>query len=116
MFLLRQSVGPSSDWECLRKRSVQIFVASESVDLNDLCSKLSRVAAERCEEKRREFSFEIGNYPPEYLVAADEAAVNILTTYRENGWALQGLRARKKCCFVRGTRYSSGLYPYMNVF
>jgi hypothetical protein len=67
--------------------------------------KLSRLAAERDEERRREFAFEIGNYPPEYLVAADEAAVNILTTYRANGWATHGLRARKRCCFVRGTRY-----------
>lgn len=41
----------------------------------------------------------------EYLVAGDEAAVNILTTYRTNGWAVQGLQARKRCNFVRGTRY-----------
>jgi hypothetical protein len=67
--------------------------------------QLSRAAAKRCEDKRHDFAFEIGDYPPEYLVAADEAAVNILTTYRANGWALSGLRARKKCCFVRGTRY-----------
>ncbi|KAJ7230136.1 hypothetical protein GGX14DRAFT_315442, partial [Mycena pura] len=25
--------------------------------------------------------------------------VNILTTYRRNGWATKGLRARKRCCF-----------------
>lgn len=69
------------------------------------CFKLSRAATERCEERRQEFCYEIGQYPPEYLVAADEAAVNILTTYRTNGWAVEGLRARKRCCIVRGTRY-----------
>ncbi len=74
-------------------------------DFIKTCSKLSRVAAERCEEKRQQFCYEIGQYPPEYLVSADEAAVNILTTYRTNGWAVEGLRARKTCCFVRGTRY-----------
>ncbi|KAJ7351609.1 hypothetical protein DFH08DRAFT_653313, partial [Mycena albidolilacea] len=26
--------------------------------------------------------------------------VNILTSYRRNGWATKGLRARKRCCFV----------------
>ena len=39
------------------------------------------------------------------LICADEAAVNVLTTYRTNGWSLTGLWARKRCCFVRGTRY-----------
>ena len=66
--------------------------------------QLSRAARERCEAVRQQFAFEIGQYPPECLVAADEAAVNILTTYRTNEWAMQGLRSRKKCCFVRGTR------------
>ncbi|KAF7335978.1 DDE family endonuclease [Mycena sanguinolenta] len=68
--------------------------------------KLSRTAAERCEDSRREFVLEVGKYPPEYLVTADEAAVNILTTYRNNGWSYRGLRAPKKCNFVRGIRYS----------
>ncbi|KAJ6514507.1 hypothetical protein C8R47DRAFT_939400, partial [Mycena vitilis] len=44
-------------------------------------------AAERCEEDRRDFVFEVGKYPAEYLVTADESAVNILTTYRLNGWS-----------------------------
>jgi len=30
---------------------------------------------------------EIGGEPPERLVTADEAAVNILTSYHENRWA-----------------------------
>ncbi|KAK6997463.1 hypothetical protein R3P38DRAFT_3059166 [Favolaschia claudopus] len=68
--------------------------------------KLSREAGERCEDTRREFFMEIGNEPPERLVCADESAVNILTTYRQCGWSFKGLRARKRCCFVRGTRYS----------
>ncbi|KAF8078346.1 hypothetical protein FPV67DRAFT_1382651, partial [Lyophyllum atratum] len=49
--------------------------------------KLSKMAAERSEEVRRKFIMEIGAEPPEYLVMADEAAVNILTTYRSNGWS-----------------------------
>ncbi|KAJ7663361.1 hypothetical protein DFH06DRAFT_947820, partial [Mycena polygramma] len=48
---------------------------------------LSKPAAERCEEARRNFVFEVGKYPAEYLVTADESAVNILTTYRLNGWS-----------------------------
>jgi hypothetical protein len=62
------------------------------------------MAAERCEEARRAFRLEIGEYPPEYIVCGDEAAVNLLTTYRMNGWCSKKVRARKKCCFVRGTR------------
>src|SRR5205823_2907335 len=52
------------------------------------CTQLSRTASERCEEARRAFALEIGAYPVEYLVTADEAAVNVLTTYRTNGWAI----------------------------
>ncbi|KAJ7229030.1 hypothetical protein GGX14DRAFT_344831, partial [Mycena pura] len=37
----------------------------------------------------------LSRYPPNYLVFADEAAVNILTTYHINGWSQKGLRARK---------------------
>ena len=76
-----------------------------------LIFQLSKAAAECCEEARHDFAIEIGAIPPEYLVAADEAAVNILTTYRTNWWSLHGLRARKQCCFVRGTRYVTFVYP-----
>ncbi|KAJ7193524.1 hypothetical protein GGX14DRAFT_378942 [Mycena pura] len=65
---------------------------------------LSKPAAERCEEARREFALEVGKYPPEYLVTADESAVNLLTTYHINGWSHKGTRSRKACNFVRGTR------------
>jgi hypothetical protein len=67
--------------------------------------QLSKAAAERSEEARRQFRMEIGAEAPECIVCADESAVNILTTYRLNGWAYRGIRARKRCKFVRGTRY-----------
>jgi len=43
--------------------------------------KFSRAAAQRCEEVRQKFAFEISSHPPKYLVAVDEAVVNVLTTY-----------------------------------
>lgn len=67
--------------------------------------QLSKAAQERCEIARREFVMEIGDEPVERIVCGDEAAVNILTSYRENGWARQGVRAQKRTRFVRGTRY-----------
>jgi hypothetical protein len=48
---------------------------------------------------------EIGAEAPECIVCADESAVNILTTYWLNGWAYRGIRACKRCKFVRGTWY-----------
>lgn len=68
---------------------------------------MSRAAAERSEEAQREFRREIGKETAEHIVCADESAVNILTTYRLNGWAYKGQRARKSCQFVRGVRYVS---------
>jgi hypothetical protein len=47
----------------------------------------------------------IGDEPPDRIVCIDESAVNVLTTYRMNGWSYEGLRARKRSKFVRGTRY-----------
>jgi hypothetical protein len=78
--------------------------------------QLSKAAAERCEEAQHDFAIEIGAIPPESLVAADEAAVNVLTMYRTNGWSLQGLRARKRCCFVRGMRYVVFCIPCSTTF
>ncbi|KAJ7315172.1 hypothetical protein DFH08DRAFT_655628, partial [Mycena albidolilacea] len=49
--------------------------------------KLSRQAAERCADARRDFLMKIGNEPADRIVCADESAVNILTSYRRNGWA-----------------------------
>jgi hypothetical protein len=62
------------------------------------------MAAERCAEARREFVLEVGRESPENIVCVDESAVNVLTTYCQNGWAYQGVRARKRCNFVRGAR------------
>ncbi|KAF8230764.1 hypothetical protein L208DRAFT_1064332, partial [Tricholoma matsutake] len=66
--------------------------------------KLSRAALERCADACQEFTLKVGNEPPERLVCVDEAAVNILTSYRENGWSRQGLHARKRTKFVCGTQ------------
>jgi len=67
--------------------------------------KLSKIAAEHCEEAWHDFALIIGGEPPKYLVTSDEAAVNILTSYRLNGWSTKGLKAHKQCCFVCGTWY-----------
>ena len=45
--------------------------------------KLSRIASERCEDARREFGLEIGQYPVEYLVWGDEASDNISDEWME---------------------------------
>ncbi|THU82808.1 hypothetical protein K435DRAFT_690821, partial [Dendrothele bispora CBS 962.96] len=52
--------------------------------------KLTRQANERLESRRLGYLMEIGDEPPERLVCGDESAVNILTTYRTNGWSLRG--------------------------
>ncbi|KAJ7662385.1 hypothetical protein B0H17DRAFT_873593, partial [Mycena rosella] len=49
--------------------------------------QLSKQAAERCETALRDFHMEIGDEPAERIVCADESAVNILTSYRRNGWS-----------------------------
>ncbi|KAJ7186359.1 hypothetical protein B0H12DRAFT_965175, partial [Mycena haematopus] len=49
--------------------------------------KLSKQAAERCADARRDFLMKIGNEPADHIVCADESAVNILTSYRRNGWS-----------------------------
>ncbi|PPQ84486.1 hypothetical protein CVT24_012184 [Panaeolus cyanescens] len=92
---LKEQHGVTASLSCIFRTLKRLGMSSK---------KLSRTASERSEEARMDFSFQIGEYPPEYLVAADEAAVNILTTYRTNGWSLKGLRARKQCCFCQ--RYS----------
>ncbi|KAJ3713251.1 hypothetical protein DFJ43DRAFT_961584, partial [Lentinula guzmanii] len=49
--------------------------------------KLSKHAAECLQHKVNTFIMQIKDEPFERLVCADEAAVNIHTTYRENGWS-----------------------------
>lgn len=94
------------------KKVSSSLINSTSLTKSFRDSKLSKVAQERCKHARRDFTIAIGDEPPERLVTADEAAVNILTSYRENGWAPRGLRARKRAKFVRGTRY----VPQFSVF
>jgi hypothetical protein len=48
--------------------------------------QLSKVAAEWSKEAQHQFHMEIGVEAPECIVCADESVVNILTTYRLNGW------------------------------
>jgi len=68
--------------------------------------KLSKVAQERCEVRRRDFLFKIGDETPDRLVFTDESAVNLLTAYRSKGRAQKGERAHKTTYFQRGDRYS----------
>jgi hypothetical protein len=46
----------------------------------------------------------IGDEPPDQIVCVDESTVNILTTFRMNGWSYGGLQAHKRCNFICGTR------------
>jgi hypothetical protein len=82
------------------KKGIDSYLKLIQAELTML--QLSKKAAEQCEEAQRNFSFEIGAEAPKQLVCADESAVNILTSYQENGWAYKGLTAQKRACFVRG--------------
>ncbi|KAJ7099892.1 hypothetical protein B0H15DRAFT_736059, partial [Mycena belliarum] len=72
------------------QHDIDVSLATISRTLHRLgigSKKLSRQAAERCSDARRDFLMQIGNEPAERIVCADESAVNILTTYRRNGWS-----------------------------
>jgi hypothetical protein len=69
-----------------------------------ILQQLSRVAAERCEEKRLRYRAEIGEYDPEQLIFVDESSVDRRTTYRNRAWSLRGTEAKHKAYFVRGKR------------
>ncbi|KAJ7652170.1 hypothetical protein DFH06DRAFT_963748, partial [Mycena polygramma] len=72
------------------QHDIEVSLATISRTLRRLglsSKKLSRVASERCDDTRRGFFMEIGDEPADRLVCADESAVNILTSYRRNGWA-----------------------------
>ncbi|KAJ7778716.1 hypothetical protein DFH07DRAFT_715713, partial [Mycena maculata] len=72
------------------QHDIDVSLATISRTLHRLgysSKKLSRQAAERCATARRDFLLEIGNEPADYIVCADESAVNVLTSYRRNGWA-----------------------------
>jgi len=95
--------------ELQRQHNISVSVAtmSRTLKLLGLTNKrLSKHAEERCEETRRAFQFAISDEPPERLVFVDECAVNILTTYRLNGWSMKGRRSNKRALFGRGNRYS----------
>jgi hypothetical protein len=68
-------------------------------------SKLSKIAVERCEDKRTEYIISIADEPAENLVFVDECAINQMNTYRQFGWAQKGQRAQTLSRFVRGTRF-----------
>jgi len=68
--------------------------------------KLSRAAAERCEELWLRYSAKIGGYDPEQLIFVDESSVDRRTTYRTRGWAARGAHAKCHAFFVRGKRFS----------
>jgi hypothetical protein len=56
----------------------------------------------------RDFALEVGKYPANYLVTADESAVNLLTTYRLNGWSYKGGHAMPvTLCMAQGPNISS---------
>ncbi|KIK77099.1 hypothetical protein PAXRUDRAFT_17727 [Paxillus rubicundulus Ve08.2h10] len=55
--------------------------------------QLSWTAAECSEDLRLNFTMAIGDEPPDRVVCINESAVNVLTTYRMNGWSYEGLRA-----------------------
>ncbi|KAJ7194135.1 hypothetical protein GGX14DRAFT_378286 [Mycena pura] len=88
------------------QHDVDVSLATISRTLHRLGygSKKVRSLRFRCADVRRDFIMAIGNEPVDRIVCADESAVNILTSYRRNGWSLKGLRSRKRCCFVRGTQ------------
>ncbi|KAJ7189358.1 hypothetical protein GGX14DRAFT_326455, partial [Mycena pura] len=72
------------------QHDVDVSLATISRTLHRLgygSKKLSKPAAERCADARRDFIMAIGNEPVDRIVCADESAVNILTSYRRNGWS-----------------------------
>ncbi|KAF8230733.1 hypothetical protein L208DRAFT_1280597 [Tricholoma matsutake] len=64
------------------QHGIEVSLATISQTLKWL-GILSKAAFEHCVDARRDFVLQIGNEPLEQLVAADEAAVNILTSYQE---------------------------------
>jgi hypothetical protein len=85
-------------------KRICLFLFQSKLSHSSHLRQLSRVAAECCEEACLDYLMKISKEPVERLVFTDESAVNILTTYRANGWALKGLRARKQQNFARGIR------------
>ncbi|KAF9495357.1 hypothetical protein BDN71DRAFT_1391830, partial [Pleurotus eryngii] len=86
-------------WQLVDHQGIQVSLPTIDRTLHRLGitnKKLSRAVQEHSDEARWQFTLTIEGEPPERLVCADEAAVNILTSYRENGWSFHGLRAHKQ--------------------
>lgn len=66
--------------------------------------QLSKRAMEQTEDSRTAYQFCIGAEDAPRLVFVDESAINLRTTYRLNGWAMRGRRARILAHFQRGKR------------
>ncbi|KAJ7622506.1 hypothetical protein FB45DRAFT_870685 [Roridomyces roridus] len=66
--------------------------------------KLKKVAKERNENVRIDFTRRMAQYPPEYLGFLDETSKNNRTYGRGYGRAPKGRRAQMRQDFVRGTR------------
>jgi hypothetical protein len=100
-------VGLSTIWDTLtelglsRKRVSCTLITFLS--LFTFLLKISRVAAERNEQARAHFLFDLGAESPERLVFIDESRLDIRTTYRIYGWSAKGQRARMPAKFQRGT-------------
>ncbi len=62
--------------------------------------QVTRVALERCVEKRAAYLARIGAYRPDQLVFADESALNRRTTYGGHVWAIKGQKATRKVFFI----------------
>ncbi|KAJ7301127.1 hypothetical protein DFH08DRAFT_724654 [Mycena albidolilacea] len=85
------------------QHDVDVSLATISRTLHHLgygSKKLSKKAAECRAEACQDFVMKISNEPTDHIVCVDESAVNILTSYRQNGWSLDELRSHKRCCFV----------------
>ncbi|KAF8581244.1 hypothetical protein K439DRAFT_1280710, partial [Ramaria rubella] len=68
--------------------SVSLATIQRTMKLLGITTKrLSKAAAERCEESQQYFLYKIGQESPCQLVFGDESAVNLLTTYRSMGCA-----------------------------
>ena len=79
--------------------------------------QITKVAKERSVQKRTDYVHCIASkYIAEQLVFVDESSFDRRTTYRRQGWALQGQRAIRKTFFLRGKRYVQGQFcplPYL---
>jgi len=86
-------VSLATIWRALRKGGLTM-------------KKLSPVAIEQSEAKRRHYLNRVAFYEPDQLIFVDESSVDRRTTYRGRAWSIRGTKAQRKAFFVRGKRYS----------